>query len=120
MKGNAFIAISAIYKGVAVEMLNVDISVLESEWVCFWDRIAIPTHMKSKALNIAWVTRWKKHKEVNPKLRVVAIKPNWLRVERATTCFMSRFRRAQYLADIMVISPVVRRRLLKVGNRARK
>lgn len=53
--------------------------------------------------------------EISPNLKVVDIKPNCLRVDKATTCFISELVIAQYLPKNIVRSPVVIRRLLKGG-----
>lgn len=66
----------------------------------------VPAHTNSKALNRAWVMRWKKAiiGEFNPS--AINITPNWLRVERAIIFFRSFSYRADRLAIIQVVTPM--------------
>ncbi len=72
---------------------------------CEWEnwRIRLPAQINKRALKIAWVKRWKKVKFVWPRERLVIIKPNWLKVDRAIIFFISNSVIALILAIIMVI-----------------
>lgn len=66
----------------------------------------MPAAINIVALNIAWVSKWKKHMLVIPNLKVLIIRPNCLIVERAIVSLISFFDIA-HAADInIVIIPV--------------
>lgn len=45
--------------------------------------IKIPAHKNNKALNKAWERRWKKANLEKPNDKILIIKPNWLKVDKA-------------------------------------
>jgi len=51
------------------------------EFIILW--IIEPAHINNKALNIAWVKRWKKANLHKPIDKIIIIKPNWLKVDKA-------------------------------------
>lgn len=61
--------------------------------------------MNNKALNKAWVNKWKNANEglFNPK--AISIIPSWERVDRATTFFKSFSLKADLLASRQVTAP---------------
>jgi hypothetical protein len=58
-------------------------------WECEWKWINLPAQINSRALNIAWVIRWKKAKFVKFREILVIITPSCLRVESAIIFFIS-------------------------------
>jgi len=58
--------------------------------------------MKSKALNKAWTTRWKKANSINPNLQILIIIPKLERVDNAIIFFRSNSFRAQRPAKRVV------------------
>ena len=65
----------------------------------------MPAQIKSRALNSAWVRRWKNAKLGFPSPRLATITPSWLRVERAIIFFMSHSNMAAMPAMVIVILP---------------
>lgn len=57
--------------------------------VCEDMEIRFPAQMKRRALNMAWVMRWKMASFGRFRPRLAIITPSWLRVERAMIFFMS-------------------------------
>ena len=72
-----------------------------------WDRviISIPTVINNKALNLAWVIKWKKVKNCSPTLNLDIINPSCLRVEIATIFFESFMDRPIIPPNMAVHSP---------------
>ena len=66
----------------------------------------IPTHMNKRALNIACVTKWKKHIFFWFKDREIIITPNWDKVDKATIFLMSNSTQALAPAISIVILPI--------------
>lgn len=64
-----------------------------------------PTHMNNKALNMAWVIRWKKQKSFWVKDNDTIITPNWDKVDKATIFLISISAQAQNPAIIIVALP---------------
>lgn len=58
---------------------------------CAWENrwISVPAQIKRRALNSAWVIKWKKARLGRPMAKVEIITPNWLRVDRAIIFFKS-------------------------------
>lgn len=64
--------------------------------------IIVPAHRNINALNIAWVTRWKKVKAAKLKARLIIMTPSCLKVESAIIFFIS----FSISADILAIKIV--------------
>lgn len=79
----------------------------------------MPTQMNSKALNIAWVSKWKRVSSGLCRPRAMNIRPNWLKVDKATIFFRSVSTIAATPADIMVIVPKISIRGGAHGSRVR-
>ena len=56
-------------------------------WPIKWRRV--PALINNSALNIAWVSKWKKVKLGSPRASLIIITPSWLSVERAIIFFVS-------------------------------
>ena len=95
------------------------ICMLEKFWRCSLNEIITPAPMNMFALNIACVSRWKKHRFAIPILSVVIIRPNCLMVDRAMVSFKSFFVMAHAAGMHMVIDPVIIRVVLKNENSER-
>ena len=80
------------------------VPILRKSWIPKLLWIIAPVHIKSKALNKAWITRWKKATCTFPKERVTHMNPNCPRVEYATIRFISY----SCKAEIPAIKTVVR------------
>lgn len=80
--------------------------IIRMSWLFCMEWMIVPAHTNSKALNKAWVIRWKKAimGEFNP--NAINIIPNCLRVERAITFFRSFSYKAERLAIIQVVTPM--------------
>lgn len=76
-------------------------------WRCSLNIIIAPAPMNKFALNIACVNKWKKHKFVNPILRVTIISPSCLKVDKAIVSFRSFFVMAHAAGINIVIAPEI-------------
>lgn len=76
--------------------------------------------MKRRALNRAWVIRWKNVIRGRPIARVAIITPNWLRVERAIIFLRSHSVMAAIPAINIVIDAAYRRVGWNIGAIFRK
>ena len=70
----------------------------------------MPAEIKSRALNRAWVMRWKKASLGRFMARVATIKPSWLRVERAIIFLRSHSAMADMPA-ISIVEEAIKRRI---------
>jgi len=62
-----------------LDILPMDFNLWElNEW------IKIPAHKNIRDLKKAWITKWKKAANLDPKVIIKIINPNWLKVEKAT------------------------------------
>ena len=75
----------------------------------------MPTQRKRTALNMAWVSRWKKASDGAFSPKAVNITPNWLSVEKATTFFASNSALAATPAISIVIQPTKRKMVGRQG-----
>jgi len=72
-----------------------------------WKLIKIPQQIKSRALNKAWVIKWKNAKVDRFRDKDVAITPNCLNVESATIFFISFSTTAANPAINIVVSLII-------------
>lgn len=100
MPHKARLAISKAEVVIGVWVVVLLISRRSWEWEKWW--IREPAQIKSRALNMAWVIKWKKVRFCSPKAKVDSITPSWLSVDRA----MIFFRSHSTMADIPAISIV--------------
>lgn len=70
--------------------------------------------MNSRALNKAWVIRWKKASFGKPKAKLIIITPNCLNVDSAIIFFKSHSVRATIPAINIVVVEVIRRIVLNI------
>lgn len=84
-------------------------------WEWWWMWIKVPAQIKSKALNNAWVNKWKKAKLGKPNPILLIITPNCLSVERAIIFFKSHSAIAFIPAMNIVNVALKRRRVLNRG-----
>lgn len=69
----------------------------------------VPAAINSRALNMAWVSRWNVASAGKFSANVAIIRPSWLRVERAMIFFMSHSAIAAVPAMSMVADEIVKR-----------
>jgi len=72
-------------------------------WLWWWISIKFPAQINRRALNSAWVTKWKNAISGIPSPKVNIIRATWLNVDRAIIFFMSHSAIALALAINMVI-----------------
>lgn len=82
--------------------LSHKVPILRISWESCISWIIFPLHIKSRALKVACVNKWKKDSKGKPAAKVITIIPSWLSVERATTFLRSHSCRALTLAIIVV------------------
>lgn len=75
----------------------------------------MPAVKNKRALNSAWVSKWKKAKKVKFNPREVIITPNWERVESAIIFFISHSAKATVPAINMVIVPIISKASFQFG-----
>lgn len=83
-------------------------------WWCKW--IREPAQIKRRALNRAWVRRWKNAKEGKFSPIAPIITPSWLRVESAIIFFRSHSIMATDPAINIVMAAIRRRMVLNFEN----
>lgn len=81
--------------------------------------MAVPTQRNRRALNMAWVSKWKKARSGMPSPRLKIITPSWLSVEKATIFLKSNSTLAEIPARSIVIAPVVSKTGWVMGDRLR-
>lgn len=89
-------------------------------WECLKWEIRAPAQMNRRALNRAWVSRWKRARLGRLRPRLAIITPSCLRVERAMIFFMSFSAIADNPAMSIVKEAVMRIRGLKSLNLLRE
>ena len=69
----------------------------------------MPAHRNIRALNIAWVIRWKKVHSGRLRARLIIITPSWLRVDSAMIFLRSFSMVAAILAIRIVSDDIIKR-----------
>ena len=75
----------------------------------------VPAQINKRALNIAWVIRWKKVNKGAFNPRLIIIMPSWLSVERAIIFFISFSTRAARPAMVVVRVAIISKRFKLKG-----
>ena len=84
-------------------------------WEWWWKWIIDPAVRNKRALNKAWVIKWKNAREVRLRPRLAIMTPSWDNVDKAIIFFISHSMIAAIPAINIVRDAIIRSVLLKKG-----
>lgn len=108
---------------VAIDMMGICLAVFPTcrkSWVWPKKLIVVPAHTNSRALNRAWVIKWKRVKLGILRASLAIMIPSCLSVDRATIFFRSCSARATVPAINIVSDDIISKIWQKLGNEYRK